>query len=224
MKKFRNIMFALTSLLLVSVCAMVVIDLVPDFQSLVDIGASGGTIFAYTLASVPKIGSNPGRPTGKNYNIIIFDWDDVSSLGDRDEGGIKITGNLVLNTAAYAIQIYATQSTIKISQNNEGDPDAKGFIQSLEFAHPGDNQALEEFLENKVNANLGAIVREKSSVSYMKLLGTSVEPLQFDVESMDDNENKKSIITLKSILRGPRIAHYYGDVPDLDSGSGSGGV
>lgn len=220
-------MLILAGFLLASICAVLIIDVVPDFQHfdfqhLLDAGASGGTVFAYTLASVSKIGSNPGRPTGKNYNLIIFRWDDVITLPERDAGGIKIAGDLVLKAGAYAIQIYVTPSSIKISQTNEGDPDAKGYIQSLECAHPGDNQTLEEFLENNVNENLGAIVREKSSVLFCKLLGTDVEPLQFNVESMDDNENKKSTITLKSILRGPRIAHYYGAIPTLDTGSGSG--
>jgi hypothetical protein len=176
----------------------------------------------FALASVPKSGSNPGRPRGKNSQIIIFKWDDVLTNPERDANGVKIAGNLVLNSGAHAIEIYATPSTIKINQTNEGDPDAKGFIQSLVFEHPGDELTLMEFLENNVNENLGCIVREKAGATFAKLLGTPVEPLQFDVEGQDDNEALKSTITLKSVMRGPVIAHYFGTMPTLDSGSGSG--
>lgn len=234
MKKSFNILrflFAGLLVLLVGVAVVDVVAAVPvfSFDAVCDaVGsiflpqAPGMGFTTFILASVPKTGSNPGRPRGKNSQIVIFKWDDVLTMPERDANGVKIAGNLVLNANAHAIEIYATPSTIKITQNNEGDPDAKGFIQQLVFEHPGDELALMEFLENNVNENLGVIVREKAGSTFSKLLGTPVEPLQFDVESQDDNEALKNTITLKSVMRGPVIAHYFGTMPAIDSGSGSG--
>lgn len=233
MKKSFKILQILFSLMVVVLATSAMIDVVhamPDLsvQSFVDslqyaLPHTPGVSMAYILASVPKTGANPGRPRGKNSKIIVFKWDDVLTMPDRDANGVKIANDLVLRAGAQAMYIYATPSTIKINQTNEGDPDAKGFIQSLVFEHPGDELALEEFLENNVNENLGVIVREKASAAYSKLFGTPVEPLQFDVEGQDDNEALKNTITLKSVMRGPRIAHYFGALPSVDgSGSGAG--
>lgn len=233
MKNSFKILQILFSLVLVALIGSAMVDVVhamPDLsvQSFIDslqyaLPHAPGVSMAYVLASVPKTGSNPGRPRGKNSKIVIFKWDDVDTMPERDANGIKIANDLVLNAGAQAMYIYATPSTIAITQTNEGDPDAKGFIQQIVFEHPGDEISLEEFLENNVNENLGCIVKESGNDTYRKLLGTPYEPLQFDVEAQDDNEARKNTITLKSVMRGPRIAHYFGALPTVDgSGSGAG--
>ena len=230
MKKSFKILQVLFTLVLVAMIGSMAVDVVsamPEFtvQAFIDslqyaVPHTPGVSLAYVLASVPKVGSNPGRPKGKNSQIIIFKWSDVSSNPERDANGIKIAGDLALNVGATAITIYATPSTIKITQSQEGDDDARGFIQQLAFDTPGDSLILEEFLENNPNENLGAIVRY-ANAEYSKLLGTLYEPLQFEAEGQDDNDALKTTVTLKSVMRGPRIAHYFGAIPTLD-GSGSG--
>ncbi len=176
----------------------------------------------YVPVSVPKSGANPGRPKGKNPNIIIFRMDDVETFPTRDANGVQSEAgkNLALKSGASAIAIYATPSTIKRYDTGEGDPDAKGWIQNLEFEHPGDEVAFEEWKENNINENLGAITY-RCDGSAKKLQGTPCEPLQFEVEEQDDNEALKSKVTLKSLMRGAKSMVYLGDLPALDTDSGS---
>lgn len=180
-------------------------------------------ILLYTPVSVPKSGANPGRPKGKDENIIIVRTADVLNFPTRDANGVKSTAgqNLTLKANAKAIAIYATPSTIKRFDAGEGDPDAKGWIQNLEFEHPGDEIALQEFLENNINENLVAFSSRRAWTD-VKLHGTPDEPLQFDVDEQDDKDGLKSTIKLKSVMRGPKSMVYLGTKPVLDTDSAGG--
>lgn len=180
---------------------------------------------AYTAVSVPKNGANPGRPKGKDENIIICRTDEIDGFPTRDENGVKSAADshLTLLSGKNAIAIYATPSTIKRYDTPEGEPDAKGWIQNLEFEHPGAEIALQEFLENNINENLVALSFRRGFTD-AKLHGTPEEPLQFEVEEQDDNEALKTTIRLKSVMRGPKSMVYIGDKPALDTDSGGVGV
>jgi hypothetical protein len=183
-------------------------------------------IMAYTAVSVPKTGANPGRPQGKDPNIILFRTDDVLNFPTRDENGVKSAAgqNLTFKAGKSAIAVYATPSTIKRYDTGEGDPDAKGWINNLEFEHPGDEIAFEEWKENNINENLGALSFRRGFTS-VKLHGTIEEPLQFTVEEQDDKEGLKSTVKLASLMRGPKSMVYLGEKPRLDTDSGGqGGV
>ena len=180
---------------------------------------------SYTPVSVPKTGSNPGRPKGKNPNILIVRTQDIETFPARDANGVKSAegANLVLKTGANAIAIYATPSTIKRYDTGEGDPDAKGWIQNVEFEHPGDEVAFEEWKENNINENLAALTYRCDGTG-KKLHGTPCEPLQFEVEEQDDKDALKSMVKLKSLMRGAKSMVYLGDLPSLDTDSGSAGA
>jgi len=182
-------------------------------------------ILIYTPVSVPKTGANPGRPRGKDENIIIVRTKDILNFPERDANGVKSVAlsNLTLKPGAVAISIYATPSTIKRFDTGEGDPDAKGWLANLEFEHPGDEVTLEEFLENNINENLVAFSSRRNWTG-VKLHGTIEEPLQFDAEQQDDKDGLKSTIKLKSIMRGPKSMVYLGTKPALDTDSGGVGV
>jgi hypothetical protein len=176
---------------------------------------------SYTNVSVKKVTNNAGRPTAFKNEIIFFDWDDVLTLPARDEKGVKITGNLAMKSGKTAFTIYAIPKTVKAYQTSEGDPDKKGFIQNLEFEHPGDELAISEFLENKINENMGAIV-QKADGTGKRIIGTPGCPLQFTHEGQNDSEAITNVLKFSSLLRGPVIAHYEGELPALDTDSSSG--
>ena len=180
-------------------------------------------ILLYTPVSVPKTGANPGRPKGKDENIIIVRTQDIMTYPTRDANGVKSVAlsNLVLKAGAVAIAIYATPSTIKRMDTGEGDPDAKGWINTLEFDHPGDEVAFEEWKENNINENLVAISSRRGFTD-PRIHGTMDEPLQFEVTELDDATGLKTTVTLKSILRGPKSMRYLGTKPAIDTGSGGG--
>jgi hypothetical protein len=178
----------------------------------------------YVPVSVPKTGNNPGRPKGKDPNIIIVRTDDILNFPTRDANGVKSAEgqHLTLKSGANAIAIYATPSTIKRFDTIEGDPDGKGWLQNLVYEHPGDEVGFEEWKENNVNINLVALSFRRGFKN-VKLHGTIEEPIQFEVEEQDDSEALRSTVTMKSVMRGPKSMVYIGDKPQLDTDSGSGG-
>jgi hypothetical protein len=177
---------------------------------------------AYALVNVTKpTGSMPGAGGDKKDKITIFRFDDVDvdNFPARDDKGIAITGDIPMTTGKNMVTIYATPSTIVVGQKSEGEEDAKGFTQELKFSHPGSAVEIEEFIQNNLNQNLGAIV-EYCSSGRKRLLGSPCAPLQMATESVDDKDKNNTTITLATAQKGSRIAEYEGEI-DLGSGSGA---
>lgn len=170
----------------------------------------------YVKVSVAKPGNNAGVGGDKKSLITFFDFDDVLTFPARDGKGVVITGDIVLKENAYMIQVYATTTSINITHETEGDEDARGFFQQIEFAHPGDADAIEEFITNWTNRDIGVIV-ENCSTSKKKQLGTPCAALQMAVASEDSNEANKSTFTLRSKNKSPyRAANYQGSITLAD--------
>lgn len=180
---------------------------------------------SYTPVSVPKIGTNPGRPRGKDPNMIIVRTQDIETFPARDANGVQseVGENLVLKAGTTAIALYLTPSTIHRFDTGEGDPDAKGWLQNVEGFHPGNDVALEEWKENNISENLVALTF-RHGFSDVRLHGTIEEPLQFTVEEQDDMEKIGTTIRLVSVMRGPKSMVYLGTKPALDTDSGGSGV
>jgi hypothetical protein len=187
----------------------------------------------YNPVSVPKKSANAGRATGKKSFIVIFRWDDIAQY-KRDEKGVLVS-QFAFKAGKKPIAIYATNSTINSYHTSEGDPDAKGFIQHVDFEHPGSELESEEFFENNINENLGAIVIncDTAANSLCKIAGTPCQPLQITDSSQDNNEANKHTVQMASILRGPALGKIAKnlipatDNADINSilglGAGSGG-
>ena len=183
--------------------------------------APAGALCTYAMVSVPKKTANAGKPKSKKDQIIVFKWSDLETPPARDEKGILIAGDLAFKTGTTASAIYATPSSVKINQKSEGDVDSKATIQQLDFTHPGSELEIDEFLENNLNENLGAMVIPNDTSLAKKLCGDPGAPLQIEFDSNDDNEGDKNAITLKSVMRGPKVAHYTGAIPTLDTDGGA---
>ncbi|KAA6349002.1 hypothetical protein EZS27_003602 [termite gut metagenome] len=170
----------------------------------------------YTFASVPKSKANAGRATGKKSYIVFFHWDDIATY-TRDEKGVRVTA-LTFAQGKKPIAVYATDSTIKMHQTSEGDDDARGFIHHVEFEHPGTDIEIEEFVNNNINENLGAITFTCEGED-CKIAGTPCQPLKMPkADSQDDKDANKHILNLATSLRGPvlgRIAKTL--VPETDN-------
>lgn len=161
--------------------------------------------------SLPK---KNGSPVAKDPNIILIDVDDVLTWPARNAGGVLISGDLVLKPDAKAIAMYATPSTISRNDVSEGDPDAEGFIQNLSFERPGDDLAFNEFIQNKVQANLIAITTECSDSTGTRLHGTKCCPIKFKYTGTDNKDAKKSMLEFASVQRSKyKMAHYGGAIP-----------
>lgn len=178
---------------------------------------------SFTMVSVLKTNKNAGRPIGFKDRVILFRWDDVATVPERDANGVSIAGDLIMNPGAPAIEMYVTPETLSVYDTSEGDPDKKGFLQHLEFEHPGNELAYSEFAENAINENFGAIVRSCDGEKTL-LLGTPCCPLQFQHEGQNNNEAVTNMVNFASLRRGPKIAHYGGAIPELDSDASGSGV
>lgn len=179
----------------------------------------------YTKVSVlkPVDNNNPGRPVSFKDRVVLFEWDDVLTVPPRDASGVLISLPLVMKPGKTAIEMYVTPKTLKAYDTSEGDPDKKGYIQHLEFEHPGDELTYAEFSENMINKNLGAIVMKWDGTN-KRMLGTPGCPLQFQHEGQNDSEAVTNMVKFASLLRGPKIAHYTASIPELDSDASGSGI
>lgn len=187
------------------------------------------------MVSVPRKSNNAGRPTGKKGYLILFRWDDVATF-TKDSKGVKVT-SFAFAEGKKPIAVYVTQSTINIYDTAQGDPDAKGFIHHVDFEHPGSELEFDEFMNNNINENLGAISINCAGDD-CKIAGTPCTPLTFSTaDGQDNNEANKTTVNLASLLTGDKIGHISKTlipVTDNDeintilgltaSGSQSGGV
>lgn len=158
---------------------------------------------AYSLISVPRKNNNAGRASGKKSYIIIFRWDDVKTF-TKDDKGVKVTA-FEFQEEKKPVAVYATDSTINIYHTAEGDDDARGFIHHVDFDHPGSEVEWDEFVNNNVNENLGAIVINCKG-DECKIAGTPCTPLKMSTaEGQDNNEANKTTVNLASSLRGDTL-------------------
>jgi hypothetical protein len=159
----------------------------------------------YNFVSVPKSSSNAGRPTGKKSYIVLFRWDDVTEYS-RDDKNVRVNA-FSFKKDKKPVAIYATDRTINAYHTSEGDSDAKGFIQHVDFEHPGSEPEVEEFFENNINENLGAIVVNCNAGAndLCKIAGTPCQPLQITVNSQDNNEANKNTVQMASSVRGAAL-------------------
>lgn len=173
----------------------------------------------YVNVDVDKPGKNAGTGGNKKDKITIFDMDDVLIWPARDEKGVVITDNIVFKEGAYSIQIYATLNTIKAGHKEEGDPDKEGYIQNVEFEHPGDSKEIMEFDTNWQSRNCGIII-EKCSTGVKKLYGTPCAPMHKMAEATDDKDSNHTKFVFNSTQKGPIEAIYEGTVT-LDTVKGT---
>ncbi|WP_300814480.1 hypothetical protein [uncultured Bacteroides sp.] len=158
---------------------------------------------AYSMISVPRKNNNAGRASGKKSYIIIFRWDDVKTF-TKDDKGVKVTA-FEFQEEKKPVAVYATDSTINIYHTAEGDDDARGFIHHVDFDHPGSEVEWDEFVNNNVNENLGAIVFNCKGDD-CKIAGTPCTPLKMSTaEGQDNNEANKTTVNLASSLRGDTL-------------------
>lgn len=162
----------------------------------------------YVKVSIPKASAGAGAPLPKNPLITIIDVDDVESEPTRSHGNTAMTGNFTLKTGAKALNIYATPTTIAPGYEVSGDADAKGFIKRLEFTHPGDDKAVNDFLEAFANKGMIALVGNCSDGT-KKVYGSVCNPLYLSSEPTLNNEATNHRITLQQAMADAFLPGIY---------------
>jgi hypothetical protein len=183
-----------------------------------------GSLGVYVAVSVVKPGTNMGVGGGMYDQIVFFDMDTVNkdNYPHRDDSLIKMeAGNIAFLEGATMIEIYSTPGSIENTSKSQGDPDAKGFIQSCKFLHPGNEQAIREFRANWLNKNVG-IIHRKCTGTVMDIYGTPCVPLQMQATWTQNKDKNFTEFMFESLGVGFDVGIYEGTLtlPE-DSGSGA---
>jgi len=182
----------------------------------------------YTKVSIPKNGEGAGAAAIKNPTVIIMDVDDIASEPSREVGNTELSGNFALVTGTKAVGIYATPSTINLTEESSGDVDARSCIKGVEYVHPGDSVAIANHAEAYMNKGVVIIVREcdGSASGRARVIGSKCNPLYLQPEYTNSNEATNRKFVWKQ-AQGDKfvIATYGGTLPELaDNAAEEGGA
>lgn len=166
----------------------------------------------YIKTNVLKPGSNAGTGLKAKSIITVVDIDDVAAFPSRDDKGVVLDGALAMKAGKYAIKIYATQDTIELTSNSEGESDNEGFIPSLKFNHPGNKKEIREFKANMLGRDLVVIV-DYCDGKPRDILGSPCEPMKLQVAFTGDKDQTANELTFTQAIKGNDIGIYNGGVP-----------
>ena len=123
--------------------------------------------------------------------------EDIATEPARSVGNTELDGDLTLKESAKAVGIYATPSSIVITEEVSGEVDARSIIKGLEYVHPGDSVDIANHQEAFLNKGVVALVKEcdGSSAGRTRLIGSKCNPLYLSPEYTNSNEatNRKFV-------------------------------
>ena len=160
----------------------------------------------------------PGAGLHPYDMLILVDVDDIASFPPREADGVNITdqNDLTLKTGAKAIAIYMTPGTTEVTSNSEGDPDEQGFTPTIQFNHPGNEEAVMLFKTNWLSRN-AVILMKFCDSSKVWLAGSPCNPMKLQVNYTGNGTSNRNQITFQQASKGLDFALYAGDIPALDT-------
>lgn len=165
----------------------------------------------YLKVSVPRPEGNPGRGIQPRDQLTLIDIEDIAFMPTPDPKGVVIMDDIIMKPGKYAYHLYMTPGTIEISNAAEGDTDKMGFTPSIKFEHPGNEQAVREFITNSINRKFIIIVRYCSGKP-SDLIGTICNPCKLSTTYTGNNESSSNEMTFSQISKGEGIFIYKGTV------------
>lgn len=166
----------------------------------------------YIKTSIPRSPGNPGVGILPYDLLSIIDVDDIAFMPPPDDKGVVIYENIVMKPDRYGYSIYMTPGTIEITSAAEGDTDKIGFIPSIKFEHPGNEQTVREFKLNSINRKFIIVVRYCSGKP-ADLIGSLCNPCKLTPSYTGNNESNSNEMTFTQISKGNDIFIYRGTVP-----------
>lgn len=171
----------------------------------------------YIKVNVPKpTKKGAGTRESKDPNVVVVMVDAILNAPPRDSKGVVYDGAFVFKNGDHATKVYATASTIKQTKTMEGDEDAVGVNAGVEFAHPGDELEINEFIQGHMNTPVMIFVRTNSCGSgtpFYKVYGTPCAPLTQKVEGQNDNDATKNMLKFEPSAKSQYVpGFYYGNL------------
>ncbi|HLP03841.1 MAG TPA: hypothetical protein VK152_00290 [Paludibacter sp.] len=167
----------------------------------------------YIKVNVNKAtGPQPGAGLQVKEAITLIDVEGILSMGARDGKGVVITDPFVMKDSEYAITIYATQDSVELDSNSDGDTDNEGFTPSIKFKHPGNKQAVREFKSNWIGRKCIVVV-DHCDGSGKDLIGSLCNPCKMKVSLKGNKDATSNEFTFDQMMRGNDVAIFDGTVP-----------
>ncbi|QCW20051.1 hypothetical protein [Flavobacterium psychrophilum] len=170
--------------------------------------------------SVPKPAPGAGAPKGKDqYVTIAYVADLVKEAFPRpDENGVLLQGNIIFKPGARFEKIYETDESQKASHKFEGDADAGGFLKSFVGTHPGDELAINEFVQNNIEEPVILLYPIDCNTGLRKVVGLPCNPMYLKAEFEDSKDGAKHTLTYEQRRRDRHVAKFYsGEITYLEN-------
>ena len=169
----------------------------------------------YIRTNVAKPANSAGGGSPKNPNVTIIAVSDVATWPARDDKGVLISGNFVMNTGAKAISVYMTPTKIKAGYEPEGDEDSQTFKHKFEGLHPGDSLAINELVQNYSGEPCIIIVGSCDDAD-KRIYGTKCAPMYLKPSATDENDNRNHTLMFEQYAKRNLLpAHYTGAIPTV---------
>lgn len=170
----------------------------------------------YIATNVAKpAGKSAGAAAPKEPNVTIIATKDIATWPQRDDKGVLITGNYILNAGAKAISVYMTSSKIKAPYESDGDEDSISVKHKFEAEHPGNELAINEFVQNWMGEPC-IVIHGSCADAFKKVAGTKCAPLQLKPSGQDDNDGRKHMLVFEQFAKTAWLpGHYTGAIPTV---------
>lgn len=166
----------------------------------------------YIKKSIPRAAGNPGIGITPRNMLVLIDTDDVLNMPGPNDAGVMIEDDIVLKPGRYAFGIYMTAGTAEVTSAAEGETDQIGFIPSIKFNHPGNEQEVREFKANCINKTYIGIMRYCDGRP-ADLIGTMCNPCRITPSYTGSSESNVNEMTMTQISKGADIFMYKGTIP-----------
>jgi hypothetical protein len=170
----------------------------------------------YINVNVAKpAGKSAGAAAPKEPNVVIIATKDIATWPARDDKGVLIAGNFILNAGAKVVTVYMTSSKTKAPYESDGDEDSISVKHKFEGEHPGSEIEINEFVQNWMGEPC-IVIHGSCSDAFRKVVGTKCAPLQLKPSGQDDNDGRKHMLMFEQFAKTSFLpGHYIGAIPTL---------
>lgn len=167
-------------------------------------------------AKPAKVQKGSGSAQSKSFKIAVIDLSDVDidNWPSRDDGKIKMVGQIPFTAGTYITELEITNSLTSLPLTSEGGEDSRTVSSLPEFSHPGSSLEIEELEAHLFNKSVAVAVRVGTcggEPPYWYIFGSPCAPLNWMPERENNNESNRHMIKFQQDTKsGIFPGRYYG--------------